>query len=130
MHPYVIYCTIVGVCNYQRYGRGGGQETKNALCVLSLNMINDKVSFYHGCIFSQTYEIKCSMKCLFANSFDCLKVISLSICPQMVIFYIAGFCHPLVLALLTPTSRDKQVIPVSLVQKPYGDGATFVERGP
>jgi len=33
----------VGVCNYQRYGRGGGQETKNALCVLSLNMINDKV---------------------------------------------------------------------------------------
>jgi len=32
----------VGVCNYQRYGRGGGQETKNALCVLSLNMINDK----------------------------------------------------------------------------------------
>ena len=31
------------MCNYQRYGRGGGQETKNALCVLSLNMINDKV---------------------------------------------------------------------------------------
>ena len=118
------------MCNYQRYGRGGGQETKNALCVLSLNMINDKVSFYHGCIFSQTYEIKCSMKCLFANSFDCLKVISLSICPQMVIFYIAGFCNPLVLALLTPTSRDKQVIPVSLVQKPYGEGATFVEGGP
>jgi len=33
----------VAVCNYQRYGRGGGQETKNALCILSLNMINDKV---------------------------------------------------------------------------------------
>ena len=33
----------VAVCNYQRYGRGGGQETKAALCVLSLNMINDKV---------------------------------------------------------------------------------------
>ena len=34
----------VAVCRYQRYGRGGGQETKGALCVLSLNMINDKVS--------------------------------------------------------------------------------------
>jgi hypothetical protein len=26
-----------------RYGRGGGQETKNAICILSLNIINDKV---------------------------------------------------------------------------------------
>lgn len=33
----------VAVCRYQRYGRGGGQETKGALCILSLNMINDKV---------------------------------------------------------------------------------------
>ena len=33
----------VAVCNYQRYGRGGGQETKGAICILSLNMINDKV---------------------------------------------------------------------------------------
>ena len=39
---------LVGVCNYQRYGRGGGQETKNALCVLSLNMINDKVSIFYN----------------------------------------------------------------------------------
>ena len=39
-----IHITVsVAVCNYQRYGRGGGQETKAALCVLSLNMINDKV---------------------------------------------------------------------------------------
>ena len=30
-----------------RYGRGGGQETKNAICILSLNMINDKVSAHH-----------------------------------------------------------------------------------
>ena len=34
----------VAVCRYQRYGRGGGQETKGALCILSLNMINDKVT--------------------------------------------------------------------------------------
>ena len=42
------------MCNYQRYGRGGGQETKNALCVLSLNMINDKVSILydtHHCLW-------------------------------------------------------------------------------
>eukprot|EP00092_Neocalanus_flemingeri_P020605 GFUD01022326.1.p1 GENE.GFUD01022326.1~~GFUD01022326.1.p1 ORF type:complete len:425 (-),score=107.53 GFUD01022326.1:32-1306(-) len=33
----------VAVCNYQRFGRGGGQETKQAMCILSLNIINDKV---------------------------------------------------------------------------------------
>jgi len=33
----------VAVCNYQRYGRGGGQETKNSICILSLNIINDKI---------------------------------------------------------------------------------------
>ena len=37
-------CVSVAVCRYQRYGRGGGQETKGALCILSLNMINDKVT--------------------------------------------------------------------------------------
>ena len=40
----MMMCVVVAVCNYQRYGRGGGQETKGALCILSLNMINDKVS--------------------------------------------------------------------------------------
>ena len=30
-------------CNYVRYGRGGGQERKAAICILSLNIINDKV---------------------------------------------------------------------------------------
>ena len=38
----MMMCVVVAVCNYQRYGRGGGQETKGALCILSLNMINDK----------------------------------------------------------------------------------------
>lgn len=33
----------VATCNYVRYGRGGGQEIKNAICILSLNIINDKV---------------------------------------------------------------------------------------
>lgn len=32
----------VATCNYIRYARAGGQTTKNAFCVLSLNMINDK----------------------------------------------------------------------------------------
>jgi len=33
----------VATCNFMRYGRGGGEETKNAICILSLNIINDKV---------------------------------------------------------------------------------------
>jgi hypothetical protein len=33
----------VATCNYIRYGRGGGQEIKNAICILGLNMINDTV---------------------------------------------------------------------------------------
>jgi len=33
----------VGACLYTRYSRiSGGMETKNAICILSLNMINDK----------------------------------------------------------------------------------------
>jgi len=34
----------VATCSYTRYARlGGGQEQKNAICILNLNMINDKV---------------------------------------------------------------------------------------
>ena len=52
----------MAVCNYQRYGRGGGQETKGALCILSLNMINDKVSLTINtciiiCIVLQVFAI-------------------------------------------------------------------------
>jgi len=34
----------IAACNFVRYGTGGRQENQNAICVLSLNMINDKVS--------------------------------------------------------------------------------------
>ena len=34
---------LIGVITNPRYGPGGGLETKNALCVLGLNMINDKI---------------------------------------------------------------------------------------
>ena len=35
----------VATCSYTRYARlGGGQEQKNAICILNLNMINDKVT--------------------------------------------------------------------------------------
>jgi hypothetical protein len=34
----------IASCNYIRYGMGGGQDTKNAICILGLNMINDKVN--------------------------------------------------------------------------------------
>jgi hypothetical protein len=30
-------------CDYYRYGSGGNQERINALCILSLNIVNDKV---------------------------------------------------------------------------------------
>jgi len=30
-------------CGYHRYGTGGGEETKQAICILGLNMINDKI---------------------------------------------------------------------------------------
>ena len=37
--------TQVATCSYTRYARlGGGQEQKNAICILNLNMINDKVT--------------------------------------------------------------------------------------
>ena len=31
-------------CNYWRWGSGGRQENINAICILALNHINDKVS--------------------------------------------------------------------------------------
>ena len=37
------YCEIPASCDYWRWGSGGRQENINAICVLGLNMINDKV---------------------------------------------------------------------------------------
>ena len=36
----------VGNCYFHRYNRAGGQQSLNAVCLLSLNMINDKVNIY------------------------------------------------------------------------------------
>jgi len=33
----------VATCNYWRYGSGGYQENLNAICILGLNQINDKI---------------------------------------------------------------------------------------
>ncbi|XP_059095583.1 innexin inx2-like isoform X3 [Tigriopus californicus] len=33
----------ISSCNYYRYGTGGKQESINAICILALNIINDKV---------------------------------------------------------------------------------------
>ena len=30
-------------CDYRRFGTGGKEENLNAICILSLNIINDKV---------------------------------------------------------------------------------------
>ena len=37
----------IAACNFVRYGSAGLQENQNAICVLSLNMINDKVTLSH-----------------------------------------------------------------------------------
>ena len=33
----------IAACHYYRYGSGGRQEMLDAICILGLNMINDKV---------------------------------------------------------------------------------------
>lgn len=33
----------IAACDYYRFGSGGGQEKVNAICILALNIINDKV---------------------------------------------------------------------------------------
>ena len=37
----------IASCDYVRYGTGGAQENRSAICILGLNMINDKVSKLH-----------------------------------------------------------------------------------
>ena len=36
-------CVPAATCNYYRWGSGGRQSNVNAICVLGLNMINDKL---------------------------------------------------------------------------------------
>ena len=33
----------IAACDYHRFGSGGVQENVNAICILALNIINDKV---------------------------------------------------------------------------------------
>ena len=33
----------MAACKYHRYGMGGREDTRHAICILGLNMINDKV---------------------------------------------------------------------------------------
>jgi hypothetical protein len=35
----------IAACDYHRFGTGGAQENVNAICILALNIINDKVGF-------------------------------------------------------------------------------------
>ena len=70
----------VATCNYIRYGRGGGQEIKNAICVLGLNMINDKVMTMFRMFHVQTIQYAKQTMCQ-----------TCQIC--------SGLCNPLALAL-------------------------------
>ena len=38
------FFSCLASCNYWRWGSGGSQENINAICILALNIINDKVS--------------------------------------------------------------------------------------
>ena len=89
----------VATCNYIRYGRGGGQEIKNAICVLGLNMINDKVLLFirflypHICISPYLYIL-----------------MHISPYPRFPSYtHISGVCHPLALALHPHLCRVEQV---------------------
>ena len=33
----------MAACRYQRYGMGGREDNRHAICILGLNMVNDKV---------------------------------------------------------------------------------------
>ena len=35
---------LAASCDYWRFGAGGRQENINAICILNLNIINDKVN--------------------------------------------------------------------------------------
>ena len=55
----------IAACHYYRYGSGGRQEMLDAICILGLNMINDKVcSCYHFIeMLSLTYSISIGVFC-------------------------------------------------------------------
>ena len=42
-------------CDYHRFGTGGEQENLNAICILALNIINDKV-FLGKCDLNEIYN--------------------------------------------------------------------------
>ena len=41
----------ISACDFVRYGNAGFQENQNAICVLSLNMVNDKASEWFETIY-------------------------------------------------------------------------------
>ena len=44
-----VVCLFKAFCDYWRFGTGGHQENVNAVCILALNIINDKVrEVHHG----------------------------------------------------------------------------------
>ena len=50
----------IAACDYHRFGSGGLQEKVNAICILALNVINDKVSYlfqdYYSAFFINEEE--------------------------------------------------------------------------
>ena len=89
----------VATCNYIRYGRGGGQEIKNAICVLGLNMINDKVLLFIIFLYPHIF-----------NSLYLYILMHISPYPRFSSYtHISGVCHPMALALHPHLCRVEQV---------------------
>ena len=73
----------IAACDYHRFGSGGKQEKVNAICILALNIINDKVRFLkkRGLLFTENrlfffprkhkFEFNKELKCLFFREIVC-----------------------------------------------------------
>ena len=54
-HTKILYFSAS--CDYWRYGPGGRQENINAICILNLNIINDKVIDICTLLYDKIYII-------------------------------------------------------------------------
>ena len=98
-HFLKVFSIAVATCNYIRYGRGGGQEIKNAICVLGLNMINDKVLLFIIFLYPHIF-----------NSLYLYILMHISPYPRFSSYtHISGVCHPMALALHPHLCRVEQV---------------------
>ena len=47
----------IASCEYHSFGSGGQDQTVSAICILALNIINDKVSVFSSLVFEGTKAV-------------------------------------------------------------------------